>query len=61
MSDAEHELLLQSTERGAEIARLRMSGLRAARAAIAAQERADGTHETWLDDFVRELGAVADA
>lgn len=57
MSDAEHELLLDNTELVAEIARLRAAGLRAARAAITAQERADGTHESWLDDLVRDLDA----
>ncbi len=56
MSDAEHELLIENTAQTEEIARLRALVARAARAAIAAQDRADGTHEPWLDDTLRELG-----
>jgi hypothetical protein len=55
MSDAEHELLLENAERSAEIARLRDLATRALRAAIAAQDRADGGHEVWLADALREL------
>ena len=55
MSDAEHELLLDNTEQVAEIARLRALVARTARAAIAAQDRADGRHEAWLDDVLRDL------
>jgi hypothetical protein len=55
VSDAEHELLLDNTEHLEEIARLRTLVVRAARAAIAAQDRADGSHEPWLDDVLREL------
>ncbi len=55
MSDAEHELLLDNTEHLEEIARLRTLLVRAARAAIAAQDRADGAHEPWLDDTLHEL------
>ena len=53
MSDAEHQLLVDNT-------RLRADALRAAEAAIAAQDRNDGTHEGWLDDLVRELSAGVD-
>lgn len=55
MSDAEHELLLQNTEHVQEIARLRALALRAARAAIDAQQRAEGHHDDWLDALVHEL------
>jgi hypothetical protein len=61
VSDAEHERLLDNSEQAAEIARLRAVGLRAAPAAIAAQDRADGTHEPRLDDLVRDLGAPSEA
>jgi hypothetical protein len=57
VTDAEHQLLLDNAEHLEVIARLRASALRAAEAAIAAQDRADGTHERWLDDLVRELSA----
>jgi hypothetical protein len=57
VSDAEHELLVENAEHVEEIARLRASALRAARSAIGAQDRVDGTHEAWLDDLVRELSA----
>ena len=56
MSDAEHELLIENTAQTEEIARLRALVARAAQAAIAAQDRADGAHEPWLDDTLRELG-----
>jgi hypothetical protein len=55
VSDAEHELLLDNTQQLEEIARLRTLVARAARAAIAAQDRADGVHEPWLDDALQEL------
>jgi hypothetical protein len=58
VSDAEHELLLDNTQQLEEIARLRALVVRAAEAAIAAQDRADGTHEPWLDDALREFGEV---
>ena len=58
MSDAEHELLLDNTQQLEEISRLRALVVRAAAAAIAAQDRADGTHEPWLDDTLREIGEV---
>ena len=54
VSDAEHELLKDNTEQGEEIALLRMLLARTARAAIDAQERADGRHEPWLDDALAE-------
>ncbi len=60
MSDAEHQLLLDNAEQAEVIARLRVGALRAAHAAIAAQDRIDGTHERWLDDLVRELSATVD-
>jgi hypothetical protein len=50
VSDAEHELLKENTEQVEEIARLRELLRRAARAAIDAQERAEGRHDPWLDD-----------
>ena len=50
MSDAEHELLKENTEHVEEIARLRELLRRAPRAAIDAQEHADGGHDAWLDD-----------
>jgi len=56
VSDAEHELLLDNTQQLEEISRLRALVVRAARAAIAAQDRADGAHEPWLDDTLSELG-----
>jgi hypothetical protein len=56
VTDAEHELLVQTAEQEAELTRLRDAALRAARAAIAAQDRADGAHDNWLDDLVDELG-----
>jgi DUF438 domain-containing protein len=49
VSDAEHELLKENTEQVEEIARLRALLRRAARAAIDAQERAEGRHDPWLD------------
>ena len=55
MTDAEHELLIDNVAQTEEIARLRGLVARAARAAIEAQERADGQHEGWLDDVVREF------
>ncbi|HEU5307663.1 MAG TPA: hypothetical protein VFW97_10065 [Acidimicrobiia bacterium] len=55
MTDAEHELLVENTEHVAEIARLRALVLRAAHAAIAAQDRADGAHEAWLDELLDDL------
>ena len=58
MSDAEHQLLLDNAEQADLIVRLRVAALRAAEAAIAAQDRNDGTHEGWLDDLVRELSAA---
>ena len=61
MSDVEHQLLLDNAEHLETITRLRTEALRAARAAIAAQERADGTHEPWLDDVVRQLTESIDA
>jgi hypothetical protein len=57
VSDAEHELLLETSEQAVEIARLRALLVRSARAAIAAQDRADGRHEAWLDDVVAEAEA----
>ena len=57
MSDAEHELLLENTAQTEEIARLRALAARAARSAVAAQDRADGRHEAWLDDALRDVGA----
>jgi hypothetical protein len=61
VSDVEHQLLLDNADHLETIARLRAEALRAARAAIAAQDRADGTHEPWLDDLVRELTESIDA
>jgi hypothetical protein len=55
VSDAEHELLMAHNEQVELSARLRSSALRAARAAVAAQDRADGRHEAWLDDLIGEL------
>jgi hypothetical protein len=55
VSDAEHELLIDNTAQAEEIARLRALAVRAARVAVAAQDRADGHHETWLDDALRDL------
>jgi hypothetical protein len=55
VSDAEHELLIENTAQTEEIAQLRALVARAARAAIAAQDRADGAHEPWLDDTLHEL------
>ena len=57
MSDAEHQLLVDNAEQAEIIARLRVAAVRAAHAAIAAQDRIDGAHEGWLDDLVRELSA----
>jgi hypothetical protein len=54
VSDAEYELLQDNLEHVEEIARLRALAVRAARAAIDAQERADGRHEAWLDAMVDE-------
>lgn len=56
MSDVEHELLVENTEQGQEIARLRALAARAALAAIDAQDRADGRHEAWLDQLLRDMG-----
>jgi hypothetical protein len=50
MSDAEHELIKDNAEQSEEITRLRTWLARAARAAIDAQDRVDGHHESWLDD-----------
>ena len=58
MSDAEHELLLENTEQVQEITRLRALVARVARAAIDAQDRADGRHEAWLDQLLRDAGDV---
>ena len=55
MTDAEHELLLDNTAQTEEIARLRALAARAAQAAIAAQDRADGRHDAWLDEVLRDL------
>jgi hypothetical protein len=57
VSDAEHELLQDNLEHVEEIGRLRALTVRAARAAIEAQERADGRHEAWLDAMVDESSA----
>ena len=57
MSDAEHELIKDNTELLEEIALLRTLLARAARAAIDAQDRADGRHEAWLDDALAEAEA----
>jgi hypothetical protein len=59
VSDAEHELLQDNIERVEEIARLRALAVRAARAAIDAQERADGQHDAWLDAVVDESHSAA--
>jgi hypothetical protein len=61
VSDAEHELLVENTAHVEEIARLRAVVLRAAHAAITAQDRADGGHEAWLDELLDELHATGDA
>jgi hypothetical protein len=61
VSDVEHQLLLDNAEHLEAIARLRAEALRAAQAAIIAQDHADGTHEPWLDDLVRELTESIDA
>jgi hypothetical protein len=55
VSDAEHELLRENTEQVQEIARLRALLARVARAAIDAQDRADGRHEPWLDELLPDL------
>jgi hypothetical protein len=55
VSDAEHELLMAHTAQAEELARVRALALRAARAAIDAQDRVDGHHERWLDELLREL------
>ena len=60
MSDAEHELLQDNIEHVEEITRLRALAVRAARAAIDAQDRVDGQHEPWLDAVVDESRASAD-
>jgi hypothetical protein len=57
VSDVEHQLLVENREHVDEIARLRAAALRAAQAAIGAQDRVDGAHEAWLDDLVGELTA----
>jgi RNA polymerase-binding transcription factor DksA len=57
VSDAEHELLKENTEQGEEIALLRRLLARTTRAAIDAQDRADGRHEHWLDDALAEAEA----
>jgi len=57
VSDAEHELLKDNTEQQEELALLRALLARAARAAIDAQDRADGRHEPWLDDALAEAEA----
>ena len=51
VSDAEHEQFK-------EIERLRTLVARAARAAVDAQERAEGRHDAWLDDVLAELGGA---
>jgi hypothetical protein len=48
VSDVEHELFK-------EIALLRALAVRAARAAIEAQDRADGRHDAWLDEVLTDL------
>ena len=57
MSDAEHELLLENTAQTEEIARLRALAVHAVKAAVEAQDRADGHHEAWLDHALRDLVA----
>lgn len=59
MSDAEHELLLENGEQVEEIARLRALLSRVTRVAIDAQDRADGSHETFLDALLDDLEADA--
>jgi hypothetical protein len=56
VTDAEHELLIENTAQTEEIARLRALVVRAARAAVDAQDRADGHHDDWLDDVLEDLG-----
>jgi hypothetical protein len=58
MSDAEHELLKENSEQVEEIARLRALLLRAASAARDAQDRADGMHDSWLDDVLSDVTAA---
>jgi hypothetical protein len=60
VSDAEHELIVENTEQQQEIARLRDLVARAARAAIAAQDRADGRHEPWLDALLDGSSAASE-
>jgi hypothetical protein len=55
VSDAEHELLIQSSAQAEEIARLRALVVRVAGAAIDAQERAEGRHEAWLDEALADV------
>jgi len=57
VTDAEHELLLDNTRHVEEIARLRALVMRAVETAISAQDRADGQHDGWLDDVLREVRA----
>ena len=57
MSDAEHELLIENTAQTEEIARLRALVVRAAKAAVEAQDRADGRHDAWLDDPLQDRDA----
>jgi hypothetical protein len=55
VSDIEHELLLSAQELHAELTRVREVARRAVAAAIAAEDRADGHHEAWLDDVAGAL------
>jgi hypothetical protein len=48
MSDVEHELIT-------EVEQLRALAQRALLAAMTAQDAADGRHEAWIDDALREL------
>ena len=55
MSDVEHELISDIDEARAEIERLRALAQRALAAGSSAQEAAQGRHEEWIDDALRDV------
>ncbi len=58
MSDAEHELIIDTIDLRERFDRVSVLALRALAAASEAQDVAFGRHEDWIDDARRELAAI---
>ena len=57
MSDAEHELIVDTEELREQLARVVAIARRALDAAAGAQDTASGRHDEWIDEARRELAA----